>query len=157
MNISYVHMIMYDIPIDTEENRKLYLLFRKNLIKLGYCMLQESIYIKQLNSKPQQENLLKKIKNIIPENSNIRGLLLNQSTFDNMSVICGKLSIGEMLISEKYNIIEIWSIIILGGYKVGKLYGYKRWYEIEHENNGKKGSFKSLNCQIKCTTLINKL
>ena len=107
MNISYVHMIMYDIPIDTEENRKLYLLFRKNLIKFGYCMLQESIYIKQLNSKPQQENLLKKIKNIIPENSNIRGLLLNQSTFDNMSVICGKLSIGEMLISEKYNIIEI--------------------------------------------------
>ena len=40
---------------------------------------------------------------------------------------------------------------------MGKLYGYKRWYEIEHENNGKKGSFKSLNCQIKCTTLINKL
>ena len=25
---------------------------------------------------------------------------------------------------------------------MGKLYGYKRWYEIEHENNGKKGSFK---------------
>jgi hypothetical protein len=33
---------------------------------------------------------------------------------------------------------------ILGGCKMGKLYGYKRWYEIQHEDekNGKKRSFK---------------
>ena len=107
MSTSYFHMIMYDIPIDTEENRKLYTLFRKNLIQLGYYMFQESIYVKQLNSKSQQENLMRKIKNIIPKNSNIRGLLLNQNIFDNMSIISGELSIGEMLVSEKYNIIEI--------------------------------------------------
>ena len=107
MSISYVHMIMYDISINEGANTKLYTLFRKELIKLGYYMFQESIYVKQLNSKSQQENLMRKIKNIIPENSNIRGLLLNQNTFDNMSVISGELSIGEMLVSEKHNIIEI--------------------------------------------------
>ena len=47
--MSYRYMrilVMFDLPVGTESERKNYRLFRKHLIKSGFLMLQESVYCK---------------------------------------------------------------------------------------------------------------
>ena len=39
-------LVMFDLPVGTESERKNYRLFRKHLIKSGFLMLQESVYCK---------------------------------------------------------------------------------------------------------------
>lgn len=39
-------VLFFDLPTLTEKNRKEYTRFRKFLIKTGFMMLQESVYVK---------------------------------------------------------------------------------------------------------------
>ena len=39
-------IVFFDLPVLTERNRKVYREFRKVLIKLGFMMMQESVYCK---------------------------------------------------------------------------------------------------------------
>lgn len=41
-------MIMFDLPVETSEERKEYRKFRKNLINEGFIMIQYSVYVKSL-------------------------------------------------------------------------------------------------------------
>ena len=37
-------LCMFDLPVDTEKEKRAYRIFRKNLIKEGFVMIQFSIY-----------------------------------------------------------------------------------------------------------------
>ena len=39
-------LVMFDLPTETSEERRDYRKFRKNLIKNGFIMMQESVYVK---------------------------------------------------------------------------------------------------------------
>ena len=39
-------MIMFDLPVETSEERKEYRKFRKNLINEGFIMIQYSVYVR---------------------------------------------------------------------------------------------------------------
>ena len=47
--MSYRYMrilVFFDLPVTTEDDRRVYRTFRKYLIKSGFLMLQESVYCK---------------------------------------------------------------------------------------------------------------
>ena len=39
-------LCMFDLPVETEEERRAYRIFRKNLMQEGFVMMQYSVYVR---------------------------------------------------------------------------------------------------------------
>ena len=49
---------MFDLPVETEEEKRGYRGFRKSLIKEGFIMMQYSVYIRTCPNRDYNVNLL---------------------------------------------------------------------------------------------------
>ncbi|QGZ97247.1 CRISPR-associated endonuclease Cas2 [Mycoplasma sp. NEAQ87857] len=85
---------MYDISTD-DDNVKNYTKFRNNLLSLGYCMMQYSIYVKCIGSSSMFVNEKNKLKRIIPNISNIRVLLITEKQYQEIEFLSGEKSMNE--------------------------------------------------------------
>ena len=58
-------LVMFDLPTETAENRRNYTKFRKYLIKSGFMMMQQSVYVRlalnQTNAKGMIDSVKKEI------------------------------------------------------------------------------------------------
>lgn len=91
----------------TYKEKKEYRNFRKHLLSKGCYMLQESIYLKQLNHKDQAKSLINDLSLSAPDNANVRGLLLTQRVFETMDIISGEVKFIERILKKDSQIIEI--------------------------------------------------
>ncbi|HET8962544.1 MAG TPA: CRISPR-associated endonuclease Cas2, partial [Chitinophagales bacterium] len=48
-------LVLFDLPTETAEERKIYAKFRKNLLKDGFAMFQFSIYLRHCSSRENAE------------------------------------------------------------------------------------------------------
>ena len=94
-------MIMFDLPSKEDYEKKEYTVFRKNLIKNGYIMMQFSVYIKCVTMQNKTEQEINKIKNFIPQNGNIRVIEISENQYKNMRII-----LGNKNENEKYNSVD---------------------------------------------------
>lgn len=52
MNYKIMRMLcMFDLPVETDEERRAYRIFRKNLIQEGFVMMQYSVYVRVCPSR----------------------------------------------------------------------------------------------------------
>lgn len=58
--------VFFDLPTETQKQRKAYATFRKNLQKDGFTMLQYSIYIRHCASRENAEVHIRRVKNFLP-------------------------------------------------------------------------------------------
>lgn len=93
--------IFFDLPTDTPEDKKNYLHFRKNLIKLGYSMIQYSVYSKSINVQTKKEREEKKIINILPSCGDVRMLSITEHQYQGIKILKGQKSIIEMINDER--------------------------------------------------------
>ncbi len=107
MNTKYVIMLFYDIPNSSKQENKIYNKFRKYIISIGFVMIQESIYIKNINSKQSYHLLKRDLKIASPNNSNIRSMLITQRVYKNIDLISGTQSFNENIVSKKVRILEL--------------------------------------------------
>lgn len=107
MNTKYIFMILYDIEMNSPSKLREYRKFKKNLDKSGYSMVQESVYIKQINDKSQAKRLGNEISLNAPKYSNIRGLILTQSMYESIEVLSGKLEFNEKILRKENKVIEL--------------------------------------------------
>ncbi|VEU75556.1 CRISPR-associated protein Cas2 [Mycoplasmopsis maculosa] len=91
-------IIMYDISMDNEEKVKKYNTFRKELFRLGYTMIQYSIYSKRLEAHTFYKKEKEKIISVIPRESNVRIMMLTEKQYQNIELLN-----GEKSLNEKYN------------------------------------------------------
>ncbi len=103
----YITMIMYDIPINNNKDRKDYVNFRKTLLKKGYYQLQESIYICKFSYKSTIISHQLEMKKLAPKDSNVRMLVLTKNQFNSMHIIAGEKTFFESILSEERKIIEL--------------------------------------------------
>ena len=103
----YIIMIMYDIPINNNKDRKDYVNFRKILLKKGYYQLQESIYICKVSYKSTITSHQLEMKKLAPKDSNVRMLVLTKNQFNSMYIIAGEKTFFESILSEERKIIEL--------------------------------------------------
>ncbi|MBP3774994.1 MAG: CRISPR-associated endonuclease Cas2 [Bacteroidaceae bacterium] len=59
--------VFFDLPVVSKQERKTYALFRKNLLKDGFTMLQYSVYIRHCASYESQTVHIKRVKSFVPE------------------------------------------------------------------------------------------
>ncbi|HOX40461.1 MAG TPA: CRISPR-associated endonuclease Cas2 [Candidatus Brocadiia bacterium] len=80
---------MFDLPVKTKQERKIYAQFRKELIKLGFSMLQFSVYARYFNCEERARGYRNQIKSLIPSDGQIRLLSVTDVQFGKMEIFNG--------------------------------------------------------------------
>lgn len=76
--------VFFDLPTDTKIDRKNYALFRKNLQKDGFAMLQYSIYVRHCNSRENAEVHIRRVKSFLAPKGEIIIFTLTDKQFGMM-------------------------------------------------------------------------
>ena len=91
MSYRYMRMIlMFDMPVDTVEERKAYRKFRKFLIDEGFIMHQFSIYSKLLLNNSANNAMIERLKIHNPKKGNITLLTVTEKQFSRMIYLNGE-------------------------------------------------------------------
>lgn len=83
-------MIMFDLPVETSEERKEYRKFRKNLINEGFIMIQYSVYVRVCVNKKSAEFIEKRIESFLPSKGVVQSLILTEKQYNDMHFLLGK-------------------------------------------------------------------
>lgn len=86
---------MFDLPVETDSEKKAYRIFRKNLLKEGFVMMQYSVYVRICPNREFGERLEKRIKQIVPEKGNVRLLTVTEKQYSDMKLLVGSKKLKE--------------------------------------------------------------
>jgi CRISPR-associated protein Cas2 len=81
---------MFDLPVETKENRREYAQFRKKLLANGFTMLQYSVYAKHIPSEEAGEALRGVVRAALPPHGQVRVLAVTDHQFGKMEVYYGR-------------------------------------------------------------------
>lgn len=98
-------LCMFDLPVETEEQRRAYRIFRKNLIQEGFVMIQYSIYVRICPSREYANRLGNRIKKGIPQEGNVRLLCVTEKQYVDMKLLVGSRQTAETAIGTERLII----------------------------------------------------
>ena len=101
-------ILLFDLPSvekeDIVENTK----FVKNLKKIGFYMLQYSVYVKSLTNQSEYDRIAKKINQIIPNKGNIIIMRLTDKQYNDMVYLKGEKNKFDTIVGSK-------NVIYFGG------------------------------------------
>ena len=83
-------LVMFDLPTETSEERRDYRKFRKNLIKNGFIMMQESVYVKLVMNQGSADLVVKNIRRFCPGKGLVQILLDTEKQFSKMEFLVGE-------------------------------------------------------------------
>lgn len=83
-------IVLFDLPTETSSDRREYRRFRKNLIKGGFMMIQESVYAKLALNQSQAAQIRANVKAIKPKGGLVQILTVTEKQFSKMEMICGE-------------------------------------------------------------------
>lgn len=98
-------LCMFDLPVETEEERRAYRIFRKNLMQEGFVMMQYSVYVRVCPSREYANRLENRIKQFIPREGNVRLLCVTEKQYSDMKLLVGSPSIAETVLGTERLII----------------------------------------------------
>ena len=81
--------VFFDLPTETPKERKIYALFRKNILKDGFQMFQFSIYLRHCASRENADVHIKRVKKILPEKGHIGIMCITDKQFGMMEIFYG--------------------------------------------------------------------
>ncbi len=81
---------MFDLPVETSEDRKHASQFRNMLLREGFSMLQFSVYGRYFPSEESSEPYKKRIKQGIPPKGEVRLLYITDKQFEKMEIFMSK-------------------------------------------------------------------
>ena len=83
-------LVMFDLPVGTESERKNYRLFRKYLIKSGFLMLQESVYCKISQNTTVADAIIANVRKNRPDDGLVQVLKITEKQYSRMEYIVGE-------------------------------------------------------------------
>ena len=81
---------MFDLPSVTPAERKEYNRFRKNLLKEGFIMMQESVYSKLAQNQLAANALIDHVKRYRPSDGLIQILTVTEKQYNNIVMVIGQ-------------------------------------------------------------------
>lgn len=81
---------MFDLPVDSKERRRAYTRFRNNLLKMGFTMLQYSVYCRYCPDEDSSKPYRKHIRAVLPADGQVRLVSVTDRQFGKMEVFFGK-------------------------------------------------------------------
>jgi len=101
-------LLIYDLPMIDDEDRKIYQRFHNKLISIGFNMLQYSIYSKVVQNDQAYKQLISKINKILPQKGNIAIIKITEKQYEDMIYLRGEQNRFDAIIGGK-------ELIIFGG------------------------------------------
>lgn len=89
--------MIFDLPVNSSEERKEYSNFRRFLINNGYLMLQFSVYSRYCHNFSDCEKHINRLKKNKPKNGDVRIIKLTENQFINMIILTGEKSEQEII------------------------------------------------------------
>ena len=87
-------IVMFDLPVLTDTERRSYRSFRKLLIKEGFYMMQESVYCKLVQNPTAAETVIEHLRKNKPAAGLVQILKVTEKQFARMEYLVGKKSTG---------------------------------------------------------------
>jgi len=81
---------MFDLPVDTAEQRRQYNQFRKQLLRDGFVQLQYSVYARFAASQESIEAARNRVRAAVPPEGQVRLLAVTDRQYGQMEVYFGK-------------------------------------------------------------------
>lgn len=82
--------VMFDLPVETKEQRRAYTQFRGQLQRKGFTMLQYSVYAKHIPTEDAAEPLKAHVHAVLPPMGQVRVLAVTDHQFGKMEVYFGR-------------------------------------------------------------------
>lgn len=83
-------LVLFDLPVTTTENRRIYTSFRKFLLKDGYDMLQFSVYARLCNGLDAVDKHYQRLLKHLPKKGSIRCLQVTDKQYAGMKFLVGE-------------------------------------------------------------------
>lgn len=99
-------IVMFDLPTLTKNDRREASLFRKNLIKNGFFMIQLSVYCRITRNHDDARKNINAIKTYLPPYGSIRALTITEKQYTSMKVLIGDKTASESFLGTE-EIIEL--------------------------------------------------
>ncbi len=85
--------VFFDLPVTLKKERRDATVFRKNLLKDGFTMMQFSVYIRHCASKESAEVHMKRVKSFVPVKGQVSILQVTDRQYGNIVNFWGKKSV----------------------------------------------------------------
>ena len=82
--------VLFDLPTETKNDRKIYADFRKKLQCDGFTMFQFSIYLRHCMSIENANVHIKRVKKFLPPKGHVGVLCITDKQFGTMELFYGK-------------------------------------------------------------------
>ena len=90
MSYRYMRVIaFFDLPVDTSAHRREYSQFRRFLIKSGFVMMQQSVYVKLAVNQNAAKSICESVKKNKPSAGVVQLLTITEKQFQKMEFLCG--------------------------------------------------------------------
>ena len=83
-------LLFFDLPTITKRDLRAYTRFRRELIKLGFLMQQESVYIKLVLNATEAGLVKNKLEKIKPQKGLIQLLTITEKQYSGIETILGE-------------------------------------------------------------------
>lgn len=83
-------MVLFDLPMVSAEERRVYSKFRKYLLRNGFMMLQESVYCKMALNQTAANSIMEGIRKNCPEEGIVQMLSITEKQYSKMECVCGE-------------------------------------------------------------------
>ena len=92
-------IVIFDLPTKTDNDKREYRRFRKNLLKEGFIMIQFSVYSRFCRNDTEYAKYVRKIKKVAPKTKGeIRIIGLTEKQYEKMHLISSKRKTDEELL-----------------------------------------------------------
>jgi len=83
-------IVLFDLPTNTDEARRQYVLFRKRLLNGGFNMMQYSVYTRHCASYDNAQVHANRVKANLPPDGEVRIVKITDKQFGKIEVFYGK-------------------------------------------------------------------
>lgn len=88
-------IVMFDLPVITDKERKIATNFRNFLLDDGYIMMQFSVYSRICKNNDDLQKHINRLKIHSPKNGNIRMLQITEKQYSNIIMFAGSKEVEE--------------------------------------------------------------
>lgn len=94
-------ILFFDLPTNTSSEQKEYRHFVKDIKKMGFYMLQESVYVKMSIDHQAQEATSNKINQIVPKKGSVMLLEVTEKQFSQIKILIGDVTTDVVITDDR--------------------------------------------------------
>lgn len=94
-------LVMFDLPTKTKKDKHHCVKFHNNLIKLGFFMIQFSVYMRICKGASSAKSSINNVRKFVPPRGSVRCITITEKQFDAMEILLGGVSFNEEMNAQK--------------------------------------------------------